>query len=148
MPKLKFLLFLPTIDNDFQQEEAAAAKETAQRLDFPLVIVHVDRMAIKKSDRVLKAIKAGPENRPRAVFFEPLVATSLPQVARAASAAGIGWVILNRFAEYLPDLRRANTAPAFSGSSDHLEIGRIQGLQFAALLPQGGSILYIQGPSE
>jgi ribose transport system substrate-binding protein len=33
-------------------------------------------------------------------------------------------------------------------SSDHLEIGRIQGRQFAALLPHGGSILYIQGPAE
>ena len=148
MPKLKFLLSLPTIDNDFQQEQAAAAKETAQRLDLHLDIVHADNDAIKQSDQILKAIQASPENRPRAILFEPLGATSLPQVARAASAAGIGWVILNRFAEYLPDLRRANKAPAFSVSSDHLEIGRIQGLQFAALLPQGGSILYIQGPSE
>src|SRR3984957_16431765 len=148
MPKLKFLLSLPTIDNDFQQEQAAAAKETAQRLDFHLDIVHADNDAIKQSDQILKAIQASPENRPRAILFEPLGATSLPQVARAASAAGIGWVIFNRFAEYLPGLRRPNKAPAFSVSSDHLEIGRIQGLQFAALLPQGGSILYIQGPSE
>jgi ribose transport system substrate-binding protein len=27
-------------------------------------------------------------------------------------------------------------------------VGRIQGRQFAALLPKGGSVLYIQGPSE
>ena len=47
-----------------------------------------------------------------------------------------------------PELRRAGRAPAFAVSSDHLEIGRIQGLQFAALLPTGGSVLYIQGPSE
>jgi ribose transport system substrate-binding protein len=33
-------------------------------------------------------------------------------------------------------------------TSDHFEIGRIQGRQFAALLPHGGSILYIQGPAE
>jgi ribose transport system substrate-binding protein len=33
-------------------------------------------------------------------------------------------------------------------SSDHKEIGRIQGRQFAALLPKGGTVLYIQGPSE
>jgi ribose transport system substrate-binding protein len=148
MSKLKFLLSLPTIDNDYQQEQAAAAKETAQRLNFHLDIVHADNDAIKQSDQILKAIQASPENRPHAILFEPLGATSLPQVARAASAAGIGWVILNRFAEYLPELRRANKGPAFSVSSDHLEIGRIQGLQFAALLPHGGSILYIQGPSE
>jgi ribose transport system substrate-binding protein len=148
MAKLKFLLSLPTDDNDFQQEQAAAAKETAQRLDFQLDIVHADNDAIKQSDQILKAIQAAPQNRPQGILFEPLGATSLPQVARAASGAGIAWVILNRFAEYLPELRRANRAPAFCVSSDHLEIGRIQGMQFAALLPQGGSILYIQGPSE
>jgi ribose transport system substrate-binding protein len=148
MAKLKFLLSLPTIDNDFQQEQAAAAKDTAQRLDFDLDIVHADNDAIKQSDQILKAIQAAPEKRPRAILFEPLGATSLPQVAHAASSAGIGWVVLNRFAEYLPELRRTNKAPAFSVSSDHLEIGRIQGMQFAALLPQGGSIIYIQGPSE
>ena len=148
MAKLKFLLSLPTLDNDFQQEQAAAAKETSQRLDFQLDVVHADNDAIKQSDQILKAIQATPENRPQAILFEPLGATSLPQVARAASSVGIGWVVLNRFAEYLPELRRASRAPAFSVSSDHVEIGRIQGLQFAALLPQGGSILYIQGPSE
>jgi ribose transport system substrate-binding protein len=148
MAKLKFLLSLPTDDNDYQLEQASAAKETAHRLGFDLQIVHADNDAIKQSDQILKAIQAPPESRPQAILFEPLGATSLPQVARAASAAGIGWVILNRFAEYLPELRRASRAPAFSVSSDHLEIGRIQGLQFAAVLPRGGSILYIQGPSE
>jgi ribose transport system substrate-binding protein len=148
MAKLKFFLSIPTDDNDYQQEQAAAARETAQRLGFDLEVVHADNDAIKQSDQILKAIQASPANRPNAILFEPLGATALPQVARAAASAGIGWVVLNRFAEYLSELRRASRIPAFSVSSDHLEIGRIQGLQFAALLPQGGSILYIQGPSE
>ena len=148
MPKLKFFLSIPTDDNDYQQEQAAAARETAQRLGFDLEVVHADNDAIKQSDQILKAIQASPANRPNAILFEPLGATALPQVARAAASAGIGWVVLNRFAEYLSELRRASRIPAFSVSSDHLEIGRIQGLQFAALLPEGGSILYIQGPSE
>jgi ribose transport system substrate-binding protein len=45
-------------------------------------------------------------------------------------------------------LRGSSSAPVFGVSSDHPEIGRIQGRQFAALLPKGGSILYIQGPAE
>ena len=36
----------------------------------------------------------------------------------------------------------------FAVSADHEEIGRIQGRQFAALLPRGGSVLYIKGPSR
>jgi ribose transport system substrate-binding protein len=80
--------------------------------------------------------------------FEPVGGTALPQVARAAAAAKIGWAVLNRDANYIAELRQTSAAPVFSVSSDHLEIGRIQGRQFAALLPQGGSVLYIQGPAE
>jgi ribose transport system substrate-binding protein len=36
----------------------------------------------------------------------------------------------------------------FTISADHVEIGRIQGRQFAALLPKGGAVLYVQGPSD
>jgi ribose transport system substrate-binding protein len=57
-------------------------------------------------------------------------------------------VVLNREASYIADLRKESKAPIFAISSDHVEIGRIQGRQFAALLPKGGSVLYIQGPSE
>ncbi len=64
--------------------------------------------------------------------------TALPHVARAAAIAGIGWVVLNRDAEYLHELRKTYRIPAFSITSDHEEIGRIQGRQLAALLPNGG----------
>ncbi len=148
MAQLNFLLSLPTDDNDYQQEQGAAAKETAKRLGVGLEVVQANNDAIKQSDQILQAVQSPADKRPDAILFEPLGATSLPQVARAASAAGIGWVVLNRNADYITGLRRTSRAPIFSVSSDHLEIGRIQGLQFAALLPQGGSVLYIQGPSE
>jgi ribose transport system substrate-binding protein len=69
-------------------------------------------------------------------------------VARAAGVAKIAWVVLNREVEYIPELRRTYRIPAFSITSNHEEVGRIQGRQLAALLPNGGSALYIQGPSE
>jgi ribose transport system substrate-binding protein len=148
MAKLNFLLSIPTDDNDYQQEQATAAKKTAQRLGVNVKIVQADNDAIKQSDQILKAIQGPEAVRPDAILFEPLGATALPQVARAAAMADIAWVVLNRDADYLAELRRANRAPAFAVSSDHLEIGRIQGLQFAALFPNGGSALYVQGPSE
>ncbi len=86
--------------------------------------------------------------RPAAVIFEPVGGTALPQVARAAVAAGVGWGVLNSDPSYVGELRGSARAPIFSVSSDHKEIGRIQGRQFAALLPRGGSVLYIQGPSD
>jgi ABC-type sugar transport system substrate-binding protein len=95
---------------------------------------------------LLEVIQSGA-TKPDAIVFEPAGSTSLPQVARAAAAAGIGWVILNREAEYVADLRRTYKVPVFAITSDHQEIGRIQGRQMGALLPRGGSVVYIQGPS-
>src|SRR5208337_468353 len=51
-------------------------------------------------------------------------------------------------ANYIAELRQTSKAPVFMLSSDHLEVGRIQGRQFAALLPGGGTVLHIQGPSD
>src|SRR5207302_11027764 len=96
----------------------------------------------------LKAIQAEEAHRPDAIIFEPVGGTALPQVARAAASSGIGWAVLNRDASYIPELRKSSSAPVFVLTSDHLEIGRIQGRQIATLVPRGGSILCIQGPAE
>ncbi len=148
MKKLKFIVSLHTEDNDFQVAQAAAAREAAQKYGIDAEIVYADNNAVDQSTQLLKAIQNRPELRPDGIVLEPVSGTALPQVARAASSAGIGWVVLNRNPEYLPELHRASKAPTFSVSSDHVEIGRIQGKQFAALLPRGGSVLYIEGPSQ
>jgi len=101
-----------------------------------------------KARKFLKAIQAAPEERPDAVVFEPVGGTAFPQVARAAATAGVGWVVMNREATYIAELRQTCKAPVFALSSDHLETGRIQGRQFMAFLPSGGSVLHIQGPSD
>jgi len=148
MNKLRFLVSLTTSDNDYQLEQAQSAEQMARKLGVDIQIVYADNDAITQSTQILKAVQADENERPDAVIFEPVGGTALPQAARAAASAGIGWAVLNRDASYIPELRRSSSAPIFSVSSDHLEIGRIQGRQFAALLPQGGSILYIQGPGE
>jgi len=56
--------------------------------------------------------------------------------------------VLINVPDYLAELRRCAKAPVFSVSTDQEEIGRIQAKQIGALLPRGGSVLYIQGPSE
>jgi len=93
-------------------------------------------------------IQAAPKDRPDAIVFEPVGGTALPQVAKAAVAAGIGWGVLNRDAAYIAELRATSKVPIFGVSSDQVEVGRISGRQCVALLPRGGSILYIQGPSQ
>ncbi len=148
MKKLKFLVSLHTQDNDFQMAQALAAEEAARKLGVDAEIAFADNNAVNQSTQILKAIQTRAESRPDAIVLEPVSGTALPQVARAACAAGIGWVVLNRNPDYMPELHRAATKPTFAVSSDHIEIGRIQGKQFAALLPRGGSILYLEGPSQ
>jgi ribose transport system substrate-binding protein len=148
MKKLNFVLSLTTNDNDYQLEQAVAAEEAAARLGLGLQIVYADNDAITQSQQLLKLMQSRSEAPPDGIIFEPVGGTALPQVARAAAIAGIGWVILNRDAEYIADLRKQYRVPAFSITVDHEEVGRIQGRQLAALLPRGGSALYIQGPSE
>jgi ABC-type sugar transport system substrate-binding protein len=148
MKKLKFVVSLTTDDNDYQIEQKESAEQAARKTGVDVQIIHAQNDAINQSTQVLKAIQAPKELRPDAIIFEPVGGTALPQVAKAAVSAGIGWVILNRDANYIEELRKTSTAPIFSISSDHVEIGRIQGRQMGALLRGGGSVLYIQGPSE
>jgi ABC-type sugar transport system substrate-binding protein len=147
MKKLRFVINLMTKENDFQLAQAAAAQKAARRLDVSVEIVYAESDPITQSTQLLKIIQADHATHPAAILFQPVSSTALPQVARAAAAAGIGWVVLNRDADYLSELRGASRAPMFSIGTDHREVGRIQSHQIAALLPEGGSVLYIQGPT-
>jgi ribose transport system substrate-binding protein len=148
MKQLDFVLSLTNSENDYQLEQVTAAEEAAKRLGVQLRIMHADNNAIDQSQHLLKIIQSHADSHPDGIIFEPVGGTALPQVARAAAVAGIGWVVLNREVEYVAELRKAYNIPAFTLTTDHEEVGRIQGRQFSALLPQGGSVLYIQGPSE
>lgn len=148
MRKLRFLVSLTTNDNDYQVEQARAAEQAAKKYNLDLQVLFADNDAINQSTQILKAVQAAPEERPDAIVFEPVGGTALPQVARAAVSTGLGWAVLNRDANYIPELRQNGKTPVFSISSDHVEIGRIQGQQCSALLPTGGTVLYVQGPSE
>jgi ribose transport system substrate-binding protein len=147
MKRPRFVVSLTTRDNDFQIEQADAATQAANRLGVDIEVLYADNDAIQQSQQLLKIIQSGA-SLPDGIILEPVGGTGFPQVARAAAAAGIGWVVMNREVEYLADLRRDYKVPIFCISSDHEEIGRIQGKQVAALLPKGGSVLLIQGAAE
>ena len=146
MKKLKLVVSLPN-ENSYQQEQARAAKKTASEQTADVQLIFADNDAVTQSQQVLEIVQSRPGDRPDAILFEPLTATALGRVAEAAVAAGIGWVVLNCDVDYLPTLRSRSRAPAFAVSRDHTQIGRIQGQQFGALLPDGGTVLYIQGPA-
>ena len=148
MTKPRFLLSVTNDDNDFQIEQVKVAHQAASKAGVDLEIVQAQDDGILQSQQILNRIQSATEPRPDAILFEPAGSTVLPQVARAAAAAGIGWAVLSRDAEYVRELRTVYRVPAFVVTADHEEIGRIQGRQLTALLPAGGLILCIQGPSQ
>lgn len=148
MKRLNFLVSLTNNDNDYQQEQAAAAEKAGRRLGVDVKIIHAGNDALAQSQQLLHYVQDSAVARPDAIMFEPAGGTAFPQVAKAAVGAGIGWVVLNHEVDYIAELRRAFKVPVFAISSDHEEVGKIQGAQFGALLPNGGSILYIEGPAN
>lgn len=148
MKRLSFLVSLTNNDNDYQQEQAAAAEKAARRLGVDVKIIHANNDPLVQSQQLLQYVQDSSTAKPDAIMFEPAGGTAFPQVARAAAAAGIGWVVLNFDVDYILELRRQYKVPMCAITSDHEEIGKIQGLQFAAMLPNGGSVLYVEGPNN
>jgi ABC-type sugar transport system substrate-binding protein len=58
MKKMSVLVSLTTKDNDYQQEQAAAAEQAARRLGIDVQIVFADNDAITQSQQLLKVIQA------------------------------------------------------------------------------------------
>jgi ribose transport system substrate-binding protein len=149
MKKLRLLISLMTRENDYQMEQAKSAQQAAASLGCEVHIIFADNDAVTQGTQLLKIIQGDAATRPDAIVCEPVGGPCLPQVARAAVRAGIPWALLNREADYLPEIRRsAPQLPIFNISADQKEVGRIQGLQLAALVRNGGGVLHIQGPSE
>ena len=147
MNRSEFIISLPTRDNDFQRLQEASVREAARRLGVGIQVLHANNDSVIQSQELLKVIQS-PGTRPAGILFEPAGGTALPQVAHAAAAAGIAWAIMNHDADYLAKLRAEFKLPVFSITANHEEVGRIQGQQLAALLPHGGTVLYIEGPSQ
>src|SRR5260370_39464342 len=125
MNSLSVVISLTTKDNDYQAEQSASAAEVASRLGLKISIVYADNDAVNQSQQLVKIIQ-DKTGRPDAILVEP-VGTAMPQVAKAAVAAGIGWGILNREADSIWGLWREAGGPGFVGSPDAGGEGRLWG---------------------
>jgi ABC-type sugar transport system substrate-binding protein len=144
--KWNYVLSIPG-DAIYLREQVAAAKTTADRLGVELQVVDAEMDPVNQGQQLLKFVQAPAAERPHGILLEPVSAAGLPRVAEAAVAAGIGWLVSNAQVDYLATLRKNAKAPVFQVSQDHVEVGRIQGRQMGAILPEGGTVLYLRGPS-
>jgi ribose transport system substrate-binding protein len=145
MNKLNVLVSLITDDNDYQLEQAASAQEAAAKLNAGVQTIYSGNDAVQQTQQILAFIQ-DPSKRPDAILVEP-VGTAMPQIAKAAVAAGIAWCVINSECDYIHELRQHALVPVYSVVSNHLEIGKIQGQQIGSILGEEGCVLYVEGPS-
>ena len=144
MKKLKFAMSVPG-DSMYLRAQISAAQATADRLGVELEVVSAQMDAVGQGQHLVNLVHSRT-SRPDGILVEPVSAAGLPRVAEAAVAAGIGWVVSNAHVEYIGALRKNSKVPVFQISQDHMEVGRLQGKQIGAILPNGGSVLYLRGP--
>ncbi|MGH9687508.1 MAG: sugar ABC transporter substrate-binding protein [Candidatus Acidiferrales bacterium] len=146
MKPQKYVLSVPG-DSMYLRAQVDAAKATADRVGVNLEIFNAEMDAVTQGQQLLSVVQSRPETRPDAILVEPVSASGLPRVAEAAVTAGIAWVVSNGEVDYLGPLRRNAKVPVFVVSQNHVDVGRIQGKQTGAILPNGGSVLYLRGPA-
>ena len=145
----RIALLLLTDEQEFQRMQAADAERAAKAAGLDLDVTYARNNAMVQVEQLYRLTHAGEAARPVAIVIHSVDGEGLPRVARDAAKAGIGWIVLNREVAYIDALRAEYAKlPIAAVTTDQLEIGRIQGRQFRQLLPNGGGILYIQGPSD
>jgi len=136
-----------TQDQEYQLFQAKDAEAAAERAELNTEIAYAESNTLTQVNQLLSQINLAAEQRPSAIIVEPVSGEAYERVARQALQAGIGWVLLNAQPPYLEDLRREfPKLPIASVMTNQGEVGRIQAAQFRALLPEGGTMLYVQGP--
>ena len=145
MEKMNVLASLITEDNDYQLEQAASAQAAAAKLGVNIQVIFAQGDAVQQTQQLLQFIQE-PSKRPDAILVEP-VGTGMPQVAKAAVSAGVGWIVMNAAVDYLSQLRQHSMVPVFSLLADNEQVGQIQGQQIEAILGETGCVLSIEGPS-
>jgi ABC-type sugar transport system substrate-binding protein len=142
-------LFLRSLENDYQQRLRDDALGKATHLGLKVQMFSANNDPARQAAQIDKAVTGASAAQLAAVLVSPVYDEALAEPARAATAAGIGWALLNREAGYLDALRQDHPGlPIFSATPDQVEIGRLQGRQSKVCLPRGGSVLYITGPSS
>jgi ABC-type sugar transport system substrate-binding protein len=142
---MKFLVSLPHKDNEFQIQQTEAARVAARLLGVEVEILYAENNPVLQIQQILRTVRA--DSPPSGLVVEPIATQALETVLRKAAAADIGAAVLNGTVGYVEALRAEFPhVGLFRVASDQVEIGRLQGLQVRALLPSGGTLLYLHGP--
>jgi ribose transport system substrate-binding protein len=144
----KVLVLLISEKQEFQQVQAEDARAAGRRVGLEVEIQHADHDPRTQLRQISEAVGAPAHRRPVGIVVEPASSVGLESAARTAAGAGVGWVLLGDRAPVLERVRQEfPDRLVASVGTDNDGVGRIQAALFRALLPGGGGILYVEGPS-
>jgi len=141
---VKIVVSLPEKENEYQLLQAVEARAAARRLGFTVELLYADNGGVAQIQQLYKAIHGQPS--PQALVVEPIAVGGLETVLRKAASCRIPCAVLNGAVSCMPQLQTDFAhLPIFTVGSDQMEVGRLQGQQLKALVPRGGSVLYLEG---
>lgn len=144
----KVLVLLISEKQEFQQLQAEDARAAGKRVELEVDVQHADHDPTKQLRQIEAALSAPADQRPAGIVVEPASSAGLETAARKCAKAGVGWVLLGDRDSTLRGVRKEFPGRLVAQvGTDNDGIGRIQGELFRALLPAGGSYLYVEGPS-
>jgi ABC-type sugar transport system substrate-binding protein len=137
-------LFLINSKSLFQGQQKASAEAAAKTAGASLDVFFAEGESRAQRDQMFSYLRH--DEAPAAVVVEPVEDTGLRFVAQEALRKGSAWVMLNRTPSWVSELGKEAKGLAFCVTADQKGIGRVQGDQYKALLPNGGTVLYVMGP--
>ena len=141
------IAYFATDSGDYQRLLEEDCQQMAERYGFEFRVFQAMGDAMKQVAQIQACLREPADRRPTLVIVAPVREISLLAVAQAAARLGIGWVMLLRWCHYLQDLREEfPDLPVFAVLADQVELGRIQGRQVRACLPDDAVVVYIRGP--
>ncbi len=147
MPSHRILVSLLDESHEYQQLQAEEARSAGMRAGVEVEVVYCKSDPMVQMNQIAKAIEAEPTRRPAAVVLQPVMVAGLEALARSALRAGVGWITVDA-AFYLESIQREFPGKLVAlVTSDNREIGRLQARLVRALLPRGGGVVYVEGPS-
>ncbi len=142
------LVSLLAENQEYQHLQASEARAAAARGALDARVVFSDNDPTRQIRQISDAI-GGPEgSRPVAVVAETAGSVGFERVARSALEAGVGWVLVSDNPRYLDGLHREFPDRLVTCVRvDNVGVGRLLAQMAQALLPGGGKLLTVEGPT-
>jgi ABC-type sugar transport system substrate-binding protein len=148
MASRKVIVSLVTEHQEYQQLLAAEARAAGALHGLEVEVLWAGNDPLAQVRQVTAAVSVPAADRPAAIVMQPAAAVGLDGVGRSVHQAGVGWVTLGDRAPAVEALRAEFPGLVVATvGTDNDGVGRLQARCFRALLPRGGRVVYVEGPS-